>query len=294
MTQWSIDASSAKLGGNDNGYLDNARACLQGAMNHSNTAEFLMNVSGGTSQGGLIGIVGHGEPGFLSTGDGYDSATRGRYVDFRSNNTEWMPQFEVLRGRAAVITLWGCHVGAGAEGVAFLREMACATLATCIAPTGLICCDANGFSLEDGATWQVVSPSAHDPAPIAQPHKIFTVAREAWEYTRVNSRPIRLNDIAQISLSWSLGSHQPIILDNSLARALALNIDILHAAQPDCRPGAMITGKLSIDYASAQSGSGTEEFKIYNDMLIEPVSRPGTYYRGNAAFSAWLAVLKTS
>ena len=289
MSTWSVDSSSAKGNGLDNGYLDNARTFLTGELNHDNLDELLGNLNREATRCAVIGIVGHGKQGLLSTGGGFNRT--GPTLCIRAHGDgSWEASFKKeFYGRAARIALWGCHVGAGPDGVTLLRQMAGATNALCMAPTGLICCnEVDGFSLEEGATWQVVSPTAADPASIEAPRTDFTGDRDTWKFHMFPDMALMLADLVCIHI---FVSSDELVLKDGSARCFALTIDVLNKVHSPCIPGAMVTARMIFVFKTDGGGEVTKKFRVYNDMIVEPEGAHGAWFRTNAAFTARFAAM---
>ena len=81
------------------------------------------NEEGGTNTIYRLNIMGHGAPGVQSVGGG-PHIKQGKYLD-----TNVLMQYSNILGRLkpyfradAVVTLYGCEVGSGAEGTLFLKQ----------------------------------------------------------------------------------------------------------------------------------------------------------------------------
>src|SRR3989442_1408940 len=81
--------------------LQNAVMAFRGAPTHDTTGQGVSNVVSFAASRRLFGFVGHGIPGFISTGCGQGEASRtpDRYMAL-NNGDAWEPELVPLQGRA--------------------------------------------------------------------------------------------------------------------------------------------------------------------------------------------------
>lgn len=138
--------------------LENAAKGFR-APNHDTTGEGVSNVASLAGSRRLFGFVGHGTPGFISTGCGLDEAGRTpeRFMAL-NNEAVWQPELLPLHGRARQLFLLACDAGGGRDGVRFLQAVACAAKMTAVGPTRAIATFPNGSMwLARRGEWQYVN-----------------------------------------------------------------------------------------------------------------------------------------
>ena len=162
---------------NDSGYLYCSRKGPR--PSHPTTAVALDNILKCVKPGSSVAIIGHGEPGIISTGTGRGPTDKDRHIGF-DNIKDWKPLFEPLKDlNLANLYLFGCGTGADQEGAELLFELAQAITATVVSITGDILCDRHYFSLDPKAHWITVDPkNINPPAPVP------AVTSPNYEYTQ--------------------------------------------------------------------------------------------------------------
>lgn len=267
-SRWTIDYRGSGFLGNDrNGYLENARTWMPGHREHDSVDALVRNVEAiaAKTKRPTIHVVGHGQPGRIGAGCGDTLSGEGAYLDAKRSS-----RFVTVRHRVEAIVLWGCHVGAGEEGVELLGHLAAATGAMCMAPTGRICCCAQeGFSPESASCWQVVLPFGRQPPePIAPP--VYQMPTpERWRLMDANGEPC---EMAQFSAQMS-GAPQPFPVD-------ALRAVAFHDPLDQCALGSFVTGFIHVRFAS-----GAEKcFRVLGEQVLEN-PETGECYPATPAFS---------
>jgi hypothetical protein len=277
---WAIDKTSQASGGSDNGFLDCARNHTPGFSSHGSTGEAVANlIHCFADSSGIANIVGHGNDGFIVTGQGQEPVDPSKYIA-TWNQLDWGPQLQNLRGKANIIKLWGCHPGTGQEGSDLLYSMMSLTNATCMGPTGFLFCGQNGFSLEGNSTWQVSSPGQPKPAPIAAPTP-HLVERGREQALYAEKRRIPFETIIAVRV---LRRKIPILnLQNEAAREFLSLIDFSTPITIESVIGALVTGAVTILFDD--NGRASEiEFTMYNNRILQAQADERLHYRCTEAF----------
>ncbi len=247
------------------GYLDNARHGNPGAGANENTQQAAQNLLGCATPKPppAANIVGHGAEGDIDTGQAWNQCITLDNID------EWTPDLAVLATKISHLFLFGCTVGAGADGAQLLFEIAKAVNAPVSAPTGLIYCDINGdFTLEPGAVWQQATPT-YTPAPIDPPaHTQSTTQTNAG-----SASPVTKVASAQYV---SKGTGIPAPDDRALAMAKEI---IWTPISTPGEHGAKHSGTITVEtYTENQSETKTRTMVVYNHVLLEDMDTRENFY----------------
>lgn len=117
-------------------------------------------------------LYGHGKPGALTLGKGQGDVWLGStyiYLSDKDNESinDWRAPMELLKQRFcpdAVVTLMGCHTGAGAAGATTVFELARFWGVTVRAPVNLVF-----GGMEYQGPWQKATPDMTQPPPPMYP-----------------------------------------------------------------------------------------------------------------------------
>jgi hypothetical protein len=280
----SIDNST-----NDNGFLACAFAGNPAAGSHGSTAEAIGNLIaclGGRKL--ATNLVGHGDAGIISTGDGQNPQNPDKYFSL-GNQAYWEPYLTQLRDRVVNLSLWACHPGAGPDGASFLYKVARVINAPVAGPTGFLYCDAGNFSREAGSTWQVATPTSK-PSPINPPtlHLYMDFMKEAQIRIGNSTLTVSTNRIISVRFSSMSANKSDIeYVNRNDIESLLMLINFSNPIQLPGMPAAITTGEifLTID----NEGKLVEKhFLIYNNRLVQDQDYPLTGYYCNESIQQFL------
>ncbi|MFC4163900.1 hypothetical protein ACFOWU_09555 [Epilithonimonas zeae] len=174
---------------NDN--ASNHSAIYLRARRHLTTQEAVNNLRNGSN--GLkrvLGIGGHGAPGFVETGAGPSGSSDENQYIYAGNQSLWADQLErFFNERFNEFVIYSCSTGANRSGAHLLWLIAKHAEKQVIARTGLLYAVRQGnkywFETEKGATWQrahydMIEP----PEPIDTPHQFLNYRNpmKSFEY----------------------------------------------------------------------------------------------------------------
>jgi hypothetical protein len=293
LAAWGIGEKNTVSNGPDNGSLNCNAKHLWNSMRHGSTQQAIDNglsrlmfsvtpalpseltVEGALGAGGL-NIGAHGNDGQFETGSGQTGPFNTNQFVYLYNEDVWGPQLDRIKpSSTTIITIYSCHTGTGQDGADLLFEMAKRSGRAVRACTGfLFCGDPNGIYMENGAVWQVATPT-NKPAPIAAPSPHFSVdANVKFEST---DREYDASDVVDIEF-WLQSFGEKIGLNKRLsgqtAQYVAANLFYPPAMVISGRVSAMITGHIRVSLA----GSGVIDFAVFNDRLAVDVKSRTSYY----------------
>lgn len=269
--------------GPDNGFL----ACAAGQLGNppaNNTNNQvpgnLLRCIGGAARRSVM-IVGHGNVGFVKTGNGDGGGTQDQYMG-NWNIPQWINYISQLRGKCSDLTILACDTGAGNEGADLLVAIANAVQCPVHASTYLVWCGGGrGIYLDPKSQWQTATPG-HRPNPIPKPTFTITDMKTFTFTTSVTSRTFTDVDITGMVLTRIniRGEQHVTRLSSDEAKGLAQLIAFHEPLIVDARPAAMVTGELLLEI-----GGEEHKFIIYNDSLLEDAAKRGTFYETVGSFS---------
>jgi hypothetical protein len=140
----------------------------------------------------------------------------------------------------------------------------------------MYCGDPKGIYMENGAVWQVATPT-NKPAPIAAPSPHFTVdATVKFAETGREYDPADVVDVEFSLHSFGERSGPAKRLSGQNAQFVAAGLFYPSAMDISGRVSAFVTGHIRVSFA----GSGALEFDVFNDRLaVERKSRTGYFIR---------------
>jgi hypothetical protein len=285
-----IDTSAS-----DNGFLACARTgwvnppgdgtCQQAAQNLLGYGMALGSAKPGAQDISRLVIVGHGNAGLISTGDGQSPSTVLGYIS-SGNYAVWQPYFAPLYNHGSLLTLCGCDCGAEAAGALFLYQLATLINRPVRGRTGLVflSCPGAYITYENGSVWQVAQPGVM-PTPIPKPH---TVAIPS-DKIELASGVSELSELTRLTIHLPNGA--AVRLDDQRGRSLAMAANLGQLVRIKGTPGAVTTGVVEVFVRTHKTESG-HAFTIYNDRLLQDRSDPTAFYFCSAAFTQELNTLR--
>ena len=271
---------------NDNGYLLCMLNRHRGVVNiryhlHSSTSRAFMNLRGGSEEESWL--VGHGDQGLISTGDGQTASNPDKYMSM-SNRSRWND----FAGRGITgshFDLFGCKVGGGTAGARFLQAVSNLTRTTVGAWTGDTWCNSQRFwgtgtyvTARPGRRLQAVeSPEMYTGADemktlrLRSPDGFDEVAVDSIE--SVNYTPIGI--FAQ--------EFQAINAEKADVSALLSQIDFTNPLVTTDKPGAILVGQLVITYGTDRGDRFCRTLRVLGYSLLQDTCFPDTYYHASSA-----------
>lgn len=286
----SIDTS-----GSDNGFLVCARTGWTNPPGDSNCAQAAANLaryrrSPSARDVTKLVLVGHGNSGLISTGDGMTPSTVLGYISAGNYNV-WQPYFAQLYNHGTFLTLCGCDCGADAAGATFLYQLATLLNRPVRGRTGLVflSCPGAYISYENGSVWQVAQPGIM-PTPIPKPSAKYELPGQAK--LKFGSSPlIDLEAVFQIELEHQNGSKNT--LESASAQSLAAAGNLSRMAYIEGSIGAVVTGHMVVS-AEVKRRRFNKRLVIYNDRVLQDADNSSLYYFCSAAFTEEIRNLRLS
>lgn len=278
------------VGQYDNGFLACARTGWSSPLADSNFVQAAQNlasyqVSGEQEAGPLntkmLVLVGHGNQGVISTGDGMIYRTAQGYIS-TSNYSAWAPYFSNVRGHGIFLTLCGCDCGAGAAGAQFLYQLATLLNMPVQGRTGLVYlrCPGAYISYENGSVWQVAQPGVL-PSPINPPTGYVQSGLPSELWTARTGR-IDTSSIESASITTIAGREVELDRDQSISLLGQANLD-----RPMVELGsvaATLTGTIAVKMLV--EGVGIRQvFLVFNDRLLQHEGDKTTFNLCSPGFS---------
>jgi hypothetical protein len=282
-----IDSSN-----NDNGYLACARTgwtnppadstYVQAASNLRNYGfKHVLNLD-------KLVLVGHGNAGLISTGDGLSPSTSQGYIAAGTYGA-WAPSFGQLFNHGSLLTLCGCDCGAEAAGATFLYQLATLINRPVRGRTGLVflSCPGAYISYENGSVWQVAQPGIM-PTPIPKP----------FVRSSGNEQDIEIDGIAafsseaifQVELQFPNGSKNTV--ESANAQSLAREGNLSRPARIQGAIGAVLTGRVILS-ADVRGKRFDRSFDMYNDRVLQDTAARTNYYFCSQAFTEEVRNVRT-
>jgi len=255
---------------NDNGVLPQLAQHFPNSLRVTSKADLAKKVLGALGPGDCIKtltIAGHGAPGIIGTGDGQGNE---QCKHINGNSAEWKPALQGLKGKfcpGAKIVLWGCHVGAGTEGAAKVKEIADYFGVPVEAQTGTVYGDG---TTEPGSQTVTGTPTNPAPPPATTPSGPCKKKRKKGErpaqvvFPAQNGRPVLVSEIASAafipSSLFSVAFTTP--LGGNLAATATLTPDGQIIAEQNAvqSPSLLqqITAGVATDMLGSTEGVGTK------------------------------------
>lgn len=282
----SIDNSA-----NDNGFLACARTGWPHPGSHGSYSQAAANLRACSPGSGILNtsnlvLVGHGNSGLISTGDGMTPQSSGGWIS-SGNYVSWQSGFAALRNRGQFFTFCGCDCGADQSGADFVYLMATLINYPVRGRTGLVflSCPGAYISYENGSVWQVAQPGVH-PNPIPKPGHLFNVRKRSL--LRIGDvKSVALEQVLSATISFGKGGGRSTKLKGVDAQSLVLLANFASPARIDGSPAALQTGQLEVRFEHNRSEI-SRRFIIYNDRLLQDIVDKTRYYFCSSSFASSL------
>jgi len=231
---------------------------------------------GSLSAGGL-NLGGHGNEGYLETGQGQSGPYNPGTSIHNYNQGAWGPQLDKLKpSPITMLSIWSCHTGAGQDGADLLYAMAVRCGRAVRARTGFTYTNSTSVWFENNSTWQVATPS-HKPAPIAAPTPHFVGTMVVFETAGAN---LSAEDVVGVTIERMTAPDAkttPKSLTDAAAAQLVKDLFVPNAMDMDVAIMGFITATIAVTF----KGGATLVFDVYNDRLaVEQSAKTGYYLRG--------------
>jgi hypothetical protein len=256
----------------------------------------MLSCSNQQGGGGLMAIVGHGAAGLQACGGG-QNPTWNLCIATWDEDT-WKPLFSQLQGKNfAILTLFGCDVGATQDGAQLLFDMAKTIGKPARARTGLVSCGGNGqITFEPNSTWQIADPTmSTPPAPIPQPSVRGLRSVDRLYFPMGTRETVSQRSVSRIEIAFphnlrevqSPGKPIAVFESASEVRSILREVNFSLPYATGHLP-AIPSATLRITYRTAAS-SRTRTFVVYNDRALQDVAAPSFTYFATKTMSRFLA-----
>lgn len=224
---------------------------------------------------GELNIGGHGNEGQVETGMGQTGPFDSGKLITTWNESSWGPDLDKIKASSVTqISIWSCHTGAGQDGANLLYAMAMRCGRAVRAGTGFLYSNVKETWWENGAVWQVATPT-NKPAPINAPSQhslmqdplLFEVGGKEVPVADVKSMEITIlhsNVKALTSKTLHGANAQSAVSSLFLPPALEMSAGVL----------AMVTANITLSFNDGCSA----KFIVYNDRLAVDTDSQTGYY----------------
>jgi hypothetical protein len=277
--------------GNDNGFLACARTgwlnppgdstCAQAATNLARYRATAFNLT-------QLVLVGHGNSGLISTGDGMSPSTTQGYIS-NGNYAVWQPFFAQLLNHGTLLTLCGCDCGADQAGATFLYQLATLLNRPVRGRTGLVylSCPGAYVTYENGSVWQVAQPGVM-PTPIPKPSHFQLEAQKEIQFE--STAPVPFEAVFKVELHDANGRITAV--DSVVAKSLAASANLGRKLHIDGALGAVVTGRIVIS-VEIEGRKMDKTLILYNDRVLQDHEHKYVYYFCSAGFTEEIRGLRT-
>lgn len=280
-------------GGNDaTNFLPCAQAALVPDLFHEKTDVAFMNLATRPDNALEAVILGHGNAGFICTGEANNCKVANQDVLGLWNVADWNQLPSAIDRKFASLRLWGCAVGADSDGANLLYQIAKRIHVPVFAPTSLIWCYGGQVYPDKGSQWQMADDSGV-PRPKKRPTKTFPpptlykIKGDArWDsYASENVIPTTF-----------LFAPDPIPngyekLDAAHAVEFARRIDFEHPFETSAIPAAVITAEVTITVRT-EAGYIQRTFSILSDIIAQDKDHPDVFYNVDSRLEIGLRDLR--
>lgn len=239
-------------------------------------------------------IVGHGQPGLISTGGGMRPTRFFEYIAV-GNQPDWSSEFHGL-SHINELYLWGCHVGAGDAGADLLFHVAQVLNCSVWGYSGLVCIGPDGPAYEQGGNiWQMAT-STQRPTPIHPPLRFQRRSKMDDIVIKSEKGMERFSAASTIQVTYQEPRGQStwgtgFTMQGKEAEGLLQLIDFAHPYYL-CPPMAIVTGKLTLAVkGNSHSPEVEREYIVYNDLLLGDSHFKDVYYDLASSFKATVRIL---
>ncbi len=273
----------------DQGFLQCSVTSLDSQYRHENTTRLAQNLAVLTNAKAEAVIVGHGWAGVLCTGNGDSCNGQTDLMLAWDNMPAWQQKMQGLRGKYKSLTLLGCSVGAGKTlGSQLLNELSQVTQLPVRAPDSMIMCGPDGitFFSSDGGWVQSNSPAKAGKAT-EQEHKVAPaiIYKFSVDSSFAEVKPEAVTVSSFQHRGYRDREFHLLHLPNS--HSLLARIDFEHPVVTKSRPGAIVTGKLTVQFRFKDSLI-SRELILYNDELLEDTTNQDVFYKTDGSLSKFI------
>ncbi len=261
----------------DPSYLACVATVLNGPSRNSSNAGAFSNLKACLGSKGSAMIAGHGNVGYVCTGNGNSCGQSGDDNVAFDNAAKWLTHAAGIKDKASQLRLLGCNVGQGADGANLLNKLAKATNTTVSAPTGLSWCDPTEKRIWIDGFWRVATPTSPAKAVRAVPKAL---APQTSATLKLGPRDVIVPRVQIRLLEARLNrrGREVDVMRQGLKGALLSHIDFKNPTVTDSIPSGVITGRIVIE--TTQGGTVyRKEFQVLSNLLLKDVEAPDHYYR---------------
>lgn len=233
-------------------------------------------------------LVGHGNSGIISTGDGMVPRTVQGYIS-AGTYSAWAPYFAGVAGHGVFLTLCGCDCGADAIGAQFLYQLATLLNMPVQGRSGIVylSCPGAVLSYENGSVWQVATPGVM-PTPIPKPNGTVPAipSTRLW-FCSTGSVKVSTVDSVLMRLPSGRVNNLPIDRARTLLALASLDKPFTTGASAS----AHLTAQLNVRGVKSNVPYETN-LTVFNDRLIRHDEDTTIYNSCGPAFTQELQALK--
>lgn len=266
--------------------------CVVDALNpeyrSDTTAQAFCRLATTESSDGIYVMIGHGAPGIICAGRGWDC---GGYDEAALNEerTETWPEAEIKKLadlRPKMVRLAGCNVGVGDSGKRLLRELSSRLHCPVSAPKHAIYCSDKVMTEIKDIAWEVID-SSHASTTAPQTRKPNGTSKLAGGASPLSAYSALLDNV-EIPVRWdkvtiptfrirrSYGSSSFIDADAAFAKAFVQRVDFsrsFNLGVPLAIPTAHFAIKIGVP-----GFWQTDSYVVYNDYLVQSEADPHRFY----------------
>lgn len=292
MPDFDAECKSISSGPDDNGFLDGAKKFFGAPPESANTPAAAKNIGSCVGTTGLRRralLVGHGNVGYIKTGNGNQGGNDEQYLA-NYNASSWRASMrDQLKERCLSLVLCSCDTGADDAGAELLYYLSSILKTVVSAPTYFVWYGGGKVYLDPKAEWQTASLGIR-PDPKKRPSGSIVVAMTV--NLKINDKfEILPNEVIESIAfrqvnSQDLHKHpRPLLLDDSESRALVKSMGLTRPRVEDAVPAAITTGYIDMIFRDSLKRRHLKTFRIYNNTLIHDEHCPGVYYEVSPDFA---------
>jgi len=280
--------------GPDDGTLNKDAARFWNCRRHASTAEAVTNLLLPPA-GGNFNIIGHGNTGLFETGMGQTGPFNANELIVLWTQYVWGPQLQrLVPANFALLSLWSCHTGEGADGADLLFAMAQVVGRAVRASNGFLYVNDQNIWFENGSVWVVATPNSRPtPVPAPSPHNLEGIRMTDKIFLRLHAGDGEVSNECVIEgeiVKNTIGRPtQPQKIPKAEAQRLAVMMLASRPFTPPGTPMALITATISLTF-DIDNKEQKRKFVVYNDRLVFD-STSGAYYHCPTALRGAIASL---
>jgi hypothetical protein len=278
------EGNTVSNGLDENGTLNSMAADCWQPLRHGSTQEAINNLLSRLAGGAAanLNIVGHGYAGSFETGDGQLLPYTGTREVSAYNAFDWAPLFGQLEGKPfGMLTIYGCNVGEGMEGVNLLQKIAKTIGKAVRAPNGTVSPGPDGIYLEADSEWVMATPTSLPTAKVAPAlHEKLVVDVESHSHWPIDGEKAYRVTVTRYRLR-SGKSEDFTFLGEDARGILSLSFGSLGFTPPG-PPLGRITARITLMPDSSDNAIA-REFTVFSDQIVRD-DKPAVYYYTSPAF----------